>query len=186
MRSLSHVLIFIVAALIEAATSGLAAAQSTDPLDRYRVQRDAFVDGFRVSGQQDRRQLNALTSGLAALAQRSTGEVRARALLELGTAQRMGDDFQAAIASFSRAAEAAQPLGLRDVVFTAWIGIARAHEYGTSDHGAAATAFERAVDAAGAQMTPKQNAELTGYRAQLEIGRGDSSLHSPCENQFPN
>ena len=173
MRSLSHVLIFIVAALIEAATSGLAAAQSTDPLDRYRVQRDAFVDGFRVSGQQDRRQLNALTSGLAALAQRSTGEVRARALLELGTAQRMGDDFQAAIASFSRAAEAAQPLGLRDVVFTAWIGIARAHEYGTSDHGAAATAFERAVDAAGAQMTPKQNAELTGYRAQLEIGRGE-------------
>lgn len=173
MRSLSDVLIFILAALIEAATLDLAGAQSANVLDRYRAQRDAFVDGFRVSGQQDRKQLDALTSGLAALVQQSTGELRARALLELGTAQRMGGDFQTAIATYSRAAEAAEPLGLRDVAFTAWIGIARAHEYGTSDHGAAAIAFERAVDAAGQQTTYKQNAEVTDYRAQLEIGRGE-------------
>ena len=34
-------------------------------------------------------------------------------------------------------------LGLGDVAFEAWIGIARAHLYGTSDHGAAAMAFLR-------------------------------------------
>ncbi len=173
MRSLSDVLIVILAALIEAATLDLARAQSADVLDRYRAQRDAFVDGFRISGQQDRRQLAALTSGLAALAQQSTGELRARALVELGTAQRMGNDFQGAITTNSTAVDMAQALGLSDVAFSAWLGIARAHEYGTSNHGAAAIALERAVDAAGERATPKQNLELADYRGQLEIGRGD-------------
>lgn len=173
MRSLRNVLIVVLLASIATATLDRAGAQSTDALAPYRAQRDAFIDTFRVSGQQDRGQLDALTRGLAALAQRSTGELRARALLELATAQRMGNDFRSAIASYSQAAEAADKLGLRDAAFTAWIGIARAHEYGTSDHGAAAIAFERAIDAAGEQIAPKQNADLAGYRAQLELGRGE-------------
>jgi CHAT domain-containing protein len=173
MRSLSDVLIVILAALIAAATLDLARAQSADVLDRYRAQRDAYLDGVRISGQQDRRQLAALTSGLAALVQQSTGELRARALVELGGAQRMGNDFQVAITTYSTAADMAEALGLRDVAFSAWLGIARANAYGTSNHGAAAIALERAVDAAGEQATPKQNLELADYRSQLELGRGD-------------
>jgi CHAT domain-containing protein len=162
-----------VAALIGAASPDRASAQSTDALDRYRAQRDAYVDGFRISGQQDASQLAALTRGLAQLAQQSSGEPRARTLVELGTAQRMSNDFRSAITTFSAAAEMAKMLGLSDVAFSAWLGIARAHEYGTSDHGAAAIAFERALDAAGEQPTPKQALELAGYRGELEIGRGD-------------
>jgi CHAT domain-containing protein len=173
MRSLSDVLIVILAALVEAATLDLARAQSADVLDRYSAQREAFVDGFRISGHQDPTQLAALTSGLAELARGSSGELRARALVELGTAQRMGNDFQDAITTYSKAAAIAETLGLRDVAFSAWLGIARAHEYGTSNHGAAAIALERAVDAAGEQPTPKEALELAGYRGELEIGRGD-------------
>jgi len=173
MRSLSDVIILTLTASIVAACGQLAAAQAVDVPDRYLAQRDAFLDGFRTSGQQDRAQLDALTSGLAALVDESTGELRARALLELAAAQRMGSDYQTAIATYSRAVEAAASLGLRDVTFAAWIGIARAQEYGAFDHGAAAIAFERAVDAVGEQATAKQNADLADYRAQLEIGRGE-------------
>ena len=173
MRSRSNFLTVLVVALIGFGAATPANAQSTDALDSYRAQRDAFIDGFRIEGKQDRSRLDALTSGLAALTQQSTGELHARALLELAGAQRMGDDYQGAIASYTEAAKAAEALGLRDVAFGAWLGIARAHEYGTSDHGRAALAFERAVDAAGEQITPKQNAELADYRAQLEIGRGE-------------
>ena len=54
------------------------------------------------------------------------------------------------------------------------MGVARAHAYGTSDHGAAAVAYEHAVDAAGEQPTAKQGADLADYRAQLELGRGET------------
>jgi len=171
MRSLRDVL--ALAASIVAVSVQLAVAQPVDVPERYRAQRDAFLDGFRISGQQDRKQLDALTSGLGALVDTSTGELRARALLELAAAQRMGSDYQTAIGTYSSAAEAAVALGLRDVAFAAWIGIARAREYGTLDHGAAAIALERAVDAVGEEATAKQKADLAGYRAQLEIGRGE-------------
>jgi hypothetical protein len=173
MRSLSDVIILTLAASIVAVSGQFAVAQTVDVPDRYLAQRDAFLDGFRVSGQQDRAQLDALTSGLVALVDQSTGELRARALLELAAAQRMGSDYQTAIATYSRAVEAAVALGLRDVAFAGWIGIARAQEYGAFDHGAAAVAFERAIDAIGEQGTAKQNADLADYRAQLEIGRGE-------------
>lgn len=173
MRSLAYLKIFILGVTTMAASTDFSAAQPTGMLDRYRMQRDAFIDGFRATGQQDRQQLDSLTRSLVAFVQESSGEMRARALLELGTAQRMGGDFRGGIATLSMAAEAAAALGLHDVAFTAWIGVARAHLYGTSDHGSAAIAFERAVDAAGDQPTPKQSAELADYRAQLEIARGE-------------
>jgi len=173
MRSLACLKILILAITIMAASADFATAQPADMLDRYRMQRDAYVDGFRTTGQRDRQQLDALTRGLETLVQQSAGETRVRALAELGGAQRMGNDYRGAIATLSKAVEAADALGLQDVAFTAWIGIARAHAYGTSDHGAAAIAFERAVDAAGEQPTPKQSADLADYRAQLEIGRGE-------------
>ena len=132
---------------------GRANAQPADPFAPYRAQRDAFVDAFRVDGRIDCEQLAPVASGLAALVRSSSGETQARALLELGTVQRLGNDFPGAVATLSQAAQTAESLGLRDVAFQAWIGVARAHEYGTSDHGAAAIAFERAVDAAGEQPT---------------------------------
>ena len=151
-----------------------ASAQPMDPLAAYRAQRDAFIEAYRVGGTIDLSQLAPAERGLATLVQRSNGETRARALLELGTVQRLRNEFSVAAATLGEAAQAAQALGLRDVAFEAWIGVARANEYGMADHGAAATAFERAVDAAGEQPTAKQRADLADYRAQLEIGRGET------------
>ncbi|HTI80331.1 MAG TPA: CHAT domain-containing protein [Acetobacteraceae bacterium] len=160
--------------LVVMSTADPAAAQSADPLAAYRAQRDAFIEAYRISGAIDMSKLAPVESGLVGLVQRSSGETRARALLDLGKVQRLRNEFPEAVATLSEAAQAAQALGLRDVAFEAWIGIARAHAYGTSDHGAAATAFEHAVDAAGEQPTAKQRADLADYRAQFEIGRGET------------
>lgn len=145
-------LVFFVALIVMSATDPTF-AQGVDPLAAYRAQRDAFIEAYRVRGTIDELQLVPVESGLADLVQRSGGETRARALLELGTVQRLRNEFREAVGTFGRAAQAAEDLGLRDVAFEAWIGVARAHEYGTSDHGAAAAAFEHAVDAAGEQPT---------------------------------
>ena len=172
MKSVNN-LLFLGALIVISATDPTA-AQPVDPVAGYRTQRDAFIDAYRVGGTIDLSQLAPAERGLAALVQGSGGQIRARALLELGTVQRLRNEFEDAIATLSHAAQAAQALDLRDVAFEAWIGVARANEYGTSDHGAAATAFEHAVDIAGEQPTAKQRAELTGYRAQLELGRGET------------
>jgi hypothetical protein len=153
---------------------GRAEAQPSDPLTSYRAQREAFIETYRVEGRIDRERLTPVASGLAALVQNSTGETRVRALLELGTVRRLNNDFLGAVAILSQAAAMAGSSGLSDVAFEAWIGVARAHEIGTSDHGAAAIAFERAVDAAGEQSTAKQRADLAAYRAELEIKRGET------------
>jgi len=164
----------VLAAAAMATFLGRADAQPADPAAPYRAQRDAFIETYRVEGRIESERLPPIASGLAALAQSSTGKTRARALLELGTVQRLANDFPGAIATLSQAAEAAKAAGLPDVAFEAWIGVARAHDIGTKDHGAAAVALEKAVDAAGAQPTAKQRADLAGYRAQLEIGRGET------------
>ena len=171
-RLAGYVLILI--GLMAMSAADPVAAQPVDPVAAYRAQRDAFIEAFRVRGTIDVAQLAPVESGLAALVHNSNGETRARALLELGTVQRLRDEYTDAVATLGQAAQAAQDLGLRDVAFEAWIGIARAHEYGTADHGAAAAAFERAVDVVGEQPTAKQRADLTDYRAQLEIGRGET------------
>ncbi len=144
---------------------GRAVAEPADPLAAYRAQRDSFIETYRIEGRIDRERLPQIASGLAALVQSSSGETRVRALLELGTVQRLGNDFPGAVSTLGEAAKAAESSGLRDVAFEAWLGVARAHEYGTSDHGAAAIALERAVDMAGEQPTAKQRADLAGSRA---------------------
>jgi hypothetical protein len=172
MRLTSFLLTLI--ALVVTSSSHSTAAQPADPLVSYRAQRDAFVDAYRVAGRIERERLNPAASGLAALVQNSSGEMRARALLELGIVRRLSNDFIGAVATLGQAAEEATALGLHDVAFEGWIGVARAHEYGTADRGAAAIAFERAIDAAGEQPSAKQRADLVGYLAQLEIGRGET------------
>ncbi len=148
-------------------------AQPRDPVQPFRAEREAYAQAFRVSGQQDKDRLARATAGLTSLISASTGATRARAWQELGTVQRLSGDTAAALAAFDQARLAAEATGLSDVAFEAWIGIARLHFQGGRNHGAAAAAFERAVDAAGAQPTAKQRVDIAGYRATLELARGD-------------
>jgi CHAT domain-containing protein len=149
------------------------AAEAPDPVAPFRAQREAVVDGFRVSGGLDTARLATAAEGLQAVVQGTTGEARARALMELGTILRMSNNYQKAIETQTEAAKEAEALGLRDLAFDAWIGAARANEYGPANHGAAAVALERAVDTAGHQPSEKQRADLAGYLAQFEIARGE-------------
>ena len=150
-----------------------APAQTADPVAPYRAKREAVQERFRVHGAIDKDTLAESSRGLEALAQKASGETRARALMELGTVLRMSNDYQGAIKAQTEAAREAEALGLPDLAFDAWIGVARANDNGLKDHGAAAVAFDRAVDAAGGSPTEKQRAALAGYLAQLEIGRGE-------------
>jgi hypothetical protein len=156
--------------IVMISSAGPAAA---DPVGPFRAQREAVVDSFRVGGALDAAGLAQAARGLEMVARNADGETRARALMELGTVLRMSNNYQGAIAAQVEAAHEAEALGQRDLAFDAWIGVARAHEYGAADHGAAALAFDRAVDAAGDSPTEKQRANLAGYLAQLEIGRGE-------------
>ncbi len=161
------------AMIVMISSASIAAAQRADPVARYRAETEAVVDRFRVSGAIDKDALAQAASGLEAVVQNASGETRARALMQLGTVLRMSNNYQGAIAAQTEAAKQAESLGLRDLAFDAWIGVARANENGPKDHGAAAVAFDRAVDAAGEQPSEKQRADLAGYLAQLEIGRGE-------------
>ena len=145
----------------------------TDPIAPYRAQCEAVVDGFRVGGAVDAAGLAQSAAGLETVVRNASGETRVRALMELGTALRMSNNYEGAIAAQLEAAQEAEALGLRGLAFEGWIGVARAQEYGASDHGAAAVAFGRATDAAGDSPTEKQRADLAGSLAQLEIGRGE-------------
>ena len=157
-------------------TANPSAAQTLDPVAPFRAQREAVVEGFRVGGSIDVGRLAIAASGLEAVAQKASGETRARALMELGTVSRMSNNYQRAIEAQTEAAKDAEALGLRDLAFDAWIGVARANEYGPADHGAAALAFDHAVDMAGEHPSDKQRADLAGYLAQLEMGRGELEL----------
>jgi hypothetical protein len=161
------------AAIAMIASNAPAVPQSADPVATFRAQREAVVETFRVQGSIDSVALADAARGLAMVARNDAGETRARALMELGTVLRMSNNYQGAIAAQTEAAREAETLGLRDLAFDAWIGVARANEYGGADHGAAAVAFERAVDAAGDSPSEKERADLTGYLAQLEIARGE-------------
>jgi hypothetical protein len=151
-----------------------AAVAQPDPLSEARQARETYVRTFRESGRIDPALLAPSIPRLQVLAAASDGATKARALYELGTIQRMTNDFSRAAATLTEAAELAAASGVLDVAFDAWIGVARAHAYGTADHGAAALAYEHAVAAAGDAPTPKQRYELIAYRAELEVGRGET------------
>jgi hypothetical protein len=150
-----------------------AGAQPADPLVSYRAQREAYAETFRVEGRGDHQRLTRIANEIEALVQSSSGQTRARALLELGLVWRLNGETTEALAALGRAVQEAASSGLNDVAFEAWIGIARAHD-GASEHGAAAVALEHAADAAGEQPTLRQRVDLAGYRAQLELDRGET------------
>lgn len=169
----SAISLSVLGMIIMATSANLSSAQISDPVAPFRAQREAVVEGFRVGGSLDTASLVAAARGLEAIVGNASGETRARALMELGTVLRMSNNYQKAIEAQTEAAKEAQALGLRDLAFDAWIGVARANEYGPADHGAAALALDRAVDMAGEQPSDKQRADLAGYLAQLEINRGE-------------
>src|SRR5579859_440181 len=104
-------------ALIMVSSIDSVVAQPADPLAAYRAQRDAFIEAYRVGGTADPSRLVPAETGLTALVLRSNGETRARALQELGTVQRLRNEFPSAVVTYTMAAQAAQDLGLRDVAF---------------------------------------------------------------------
>ena len=152
----------------------LGSAAPPDPLADAGQARDTYVRTFRESGRSDPGLLAPSVPQLQARVATSSVATKARALYELGSIQRLTNEYARAAATLTQAAELAAASGAPDVAFDAWIGVARAHAYGTSDHGAAAVAYERAAAVAGNAPTPRQRYELIAYRSELEIGRGET------------
>lgn len=155
---------------------------SANTIVQLRAARDALIEQFRVHGTLDRDNARAIERDIETVVQTSEGEMRARALYELGQIQRLTGRFEEAIPTYERAALAAEGGGLADVAFDAWLGIARSHAYGTRNHGAAARAFARAVTHAAADPTPKQRYQIADYESQLQAGRGE--LEAALVNAF--
>jgi hypothetical protein len=122
--------------------SGVVRAHADDRVAPYQAAREAYIKTFRVSGKHELGPLAPLKRDLRSLADATSGEEQARALLELGSVQRLSDQFPEAVSTLTRAAQLATGLGRSNVAFDAWIGVARAHIIGTHDHGAADAADE--------------------------------------------
>ena len=122
--------------------AGAAKARAEDRVEPYRAEREAYITGFRVSGVHDPAPLARLQHDLRSLVEATSGAVQARALLELGSVQRLSNEFPQAVSTLTRAAELATRLGSSEVAFEAWIEVARAHIIGTHDHGAAQAAMD--------------------------------------------
>lgn len=166
--------LFICVVVKGMAIVSLGSAAPPDSIADARQARDTYVRTFRESGRTDPALLAPSVPLLQELAAASSSTTKASALYELGSIQRLTNDFARAAATLTQAAELAAANGAPDVAFDAWIGVARAHAYGTSDHGAAAVAYERAAAVASNAPTPKQRYDLIAYRAELEIGRGET------------
>lgn len=161
------------AILVGAGLMASGTAGAVDSIAPMRAEREAYIEHFRIHGQQQPERARAIEARLQEVVQKAEGQLEASALYELATVQRLTGRFDQAIVTYQRAAASAAALELDDVAFDAWIGVARAHAYGTRDHGAAADAFRRAVDIAGSDPTPKQGYEIADYASQLQAGRGE-------------
>ena len=149
-------------------TAGVSTAQD---IDAFRARREAYIDGFRRTGELAAGAAAALEAELqTALASGAAGN-GGGLLFELATLQRIQGRFAEAIATYGRAIDAAGGQG--DVAFDAWIGIARAYAYGAKDHGAAAEAFQNAAEVAGPDPSRKHRYAMADYLAQLQSGRGE-------------
>jgi CHAT domain-containing protein len=141
-------------------------------LATFRAQREAYIDVFRRTGERPAEPALALEAEIRAALDSAAGASRSSILYELATILRLQTRFDEAVATYRAAIEADGTDG--EVVFDAWIGIARAHVYGDKNHGAAAKAFQHAVEAAGAQPTPKQRHDMASYLGQLQAERGEN------------
>ena len=142
-------------------------------LDDVKRQRDQYIDQFRRSGERNPKRLQPVEQRLRELASARSGEAALRARLELATVVRLSERYAEAAALYQEVALEAQRTEHRDIAFEAWIGMARAHSYGTRDHGAADQALENAIAAAGSAPARKQLHDIAAFRSQTLAGRGD-------------
>ena len=158
-------------------------ANSQETLEQLRDARNAYIEHFRRTGTREAEKAENIEIQLKVIVEKSKGEQRAKALFELATIQRLTNRFVEAIGNFERTAKIAEELKNKDLLFDAYLGIARSHTYGTRNHGAAAAAFERAVDSAGDDPTAKQKYEISDYASQIQAYRGelDSALLNALE-----
>ncbi len=150
-----------------------ARGNSYDKLDMLRSARDSYIDHYRRTGEQQFPKAQEIETELKQLFRKSESEIQPAVLFELATIQRLTFQFDAAVTTFEQTVKLARSLKQSDVEFDACIGLARSHAYGTSNHGAAAAAFDQAVRAAGDHPTDKQKYDMAGYNAQLNAGRGE-------------
>jgi CHAT domain-containing protein len=153
--------------------SGANCALAGDPVEPYRSAREAYLTAFRVSGARDPATPAKLERELRAIVAQTGGETQARALFELGSDQRLANDFPAAVLTLSNAASTATTAGRSDVAFDSWIGVARAHVLGDHDHGAAETAIDSAIVVSGPRPSAKQRYEIARYYAESLVARGE-------------
>ncbi len=144
-----------------------------DSISPLRARREAAIDQFRIHGQLPADDMATLEKELAAIVTGADGELHAMGLFELATVQRVSGRFETAIQTYKQAAAAAEALADKELLFDAWMAIARSHAYGTRNHGAAAKAFRQAEASAGEQASVKQRYEMAGYASQLQAGRGE-------------
>lgn len=140
-------------------------------IEMFRTVRETYINQLRRTGKLPEELTAALELQLVNAVREAPPEERSALMFELATVQRLQGRFEDAIVSYQAAIENAS--GGNEVVFDAWIGIARAHAYGARDHGAAASAFRHAIDVAGATPSRKQRYDLADYAAQLQSGRGE-------------
>lgn len=137
-----------------------------------REQREVYINHYRVNGQNQRELVRALEAEARRVMTNSKGALNGWATFELGTAMRLDNRFDEAISVFKKAASAGKQLGLSDLAFDAWIGIARSYS-SISDHGKAKNAINRAIEIVGDNPTQKQSYEIAQYLAQLQMNRGE-------------
>jgi CHAT domain-containing protein len=146
---------------------------STETIPELREARDALIDDYRKHGQLPANAAQALKARLRNFVDATGGESKARGLFEFATLERITGEFDKAIGTYEETSSLARKLQITDLTFDAEIGIARSYANGTTNHGAAALAFQRAVAAAGVTPTRKQRYAMADYISQLEEGWGD-------------
>ena len=148
-------------------------AGAVETIEDLVAAREDFINQVRIHGKYEAGAASSLEKKIEATVAATDGEIRARALFELATIQRLTNRFDEAIATYQRVVKAAQDLSLNGLAFDAWSAIARSYAYGTHNHGAAASAFGQAVATAGENPTPKQGYEIANYAAQIQAERGE-------------
>ncbi|KPA19290.1 conserved hypothetical protein, secreted [Candidatus Magnetomorum sp. HK-1] len=148
-------------------------ANANDAIEQLHIARDAFIEHFRINGTLEPEKASVIEEKLKLIIEKSEGEQHARALFELATIQRITNKFELAIQNYDKTVKAAEVIGLKEIIFDAWIGLARSYTYGIHNHGAAVDAFNNAVTNAGIEPTEKQNYDIADYSSQIQAGYGD-------------
>ena len=135
--------------------------------------RNAYINQFRKTGIQKLSKIEGIIQAIQNYLWNSEGNNHALALFEWATMVRIGNQYEKAISIYEQCIEEAETCKNHELLFDCYIGIARAHIYGTRKHGEGAYAFKKAVQIAGNNPTKKQQYEMADYESQMLGGRGE-------------